>query len=100
MKTKDILIIGGVALAGFAAYKYFSGPATYPYGQGYTQLPPGTTWNGIYNGTTQPKWVQVTGTVLNVLNSLGQIVSSIPWDTVLNKPATTNTNTDSGWVTI
>jgi len=85
MKTKDILILAGVGLAGFALYQYMATPN--PYSQYGNMIPPGGTYNGIYNNSGQPRWVNITNGVLNVVNQLGQIVSSLPWDQILNQPA-------------
>lgn len=78
MKTQDLLLIAGVAVAGFAAYKYFSTPTPPPQaGSGATFIPPNQTVGGYMNTTGAPVWVTATGVIMN---GLGQILSSIPWN--------------------
>lgn len=83
MKSNDILLIGGLGLAGLAAYMYFSSPSAPPQaGSGATFIPPNQNVGGYLNTTGAPVWVTATGVVMN---GLGQILSSIPWNSITNQ---------------
>lgn len=97
MKINQILMLAGVGIIGFAAYKYFSQPTPPPgAGSGYTYIPAGGSANGFINTTGLPTWVTATGVVLN---AAGQILQSIPWNTFTGGGSGTtggNNNPDSG----
>lgn len=79
MKTKDIALVAGVGIAAFAAYQYFSAPKAPAGYAGAQYLPAGGSYNGFYNTTGQPVWMQATGAAVSIVNSLGQVLQSIPW---------------------
>lgn len=83
MKTNDLLLIGGLGLLAFAGYSYFSSPSAPPQaGNGATFIPPNQNVGGYLNTTGAPVWVTATGVVMN---GLGQILSSIPWNSITNQ---------------
>jgi len=90
-------MLGGVALAAFAAYKYMSPPTAPPgAGSGYTYIPAGGSANGYVNTTGAPTWVTATGVIMN---GVGQILASIPWGNITSGGNTYtggNANPDSG----
>lgn len=92
MKTNQILIILGGAAMAYGLYTLVSRPTPPPGFQGAQYIPPGGQWNGVLNGTNQPTWVQITGGVLTAVNSLGQILSQMPWDQWTNGGSTTISN--------
>jgi hypothetical protein len=79
MKTKDIALVAGVGLAAFAAYQYFMRPTPPPGYGGANYIPAGGQWGGFANTSGQPVWVQAVGGAVSIVNSLGQVLSSIPW---------------------
>jgi len=93
MKTNDLLLFGGLALAVGAAYMYFTAPSAPPQaGSGATFIPPNQNVGGYLNTTGAPVWVTATGVVMN---GLGQILSSIPWSSITNQGGA-GTSTSSG----
>lgn len=94
MKTNQILLLAGIGLAGFAAYKYFSAPTPPPQaGSGATFIPPNQTVGGYVNTTGAPVWVTATGVIMN---GLGQILSSIPWDSFSSGSGSSSSTTSGG----
>lgn len=92
MKTNQIvLLLGGAAIA-YGLYAMNRTPQPPAGFQGANYIPPGSSWNGIMNGTNQPTWVQITGGVLTAVNSLGQVLASMPWDQWTGSGSTTITN--------
>lgn len=79
-------MLAGLGILGFAAYKYMSAP-TPPPTAGYnpTYIPPGGSAGGYINTTGAPTWVTATGVIMN---GLGQILTSIPWDNITSGNAT------------
>ena len=82
MKTNDLLLIGGLGLAGLAAYMLLTPSAPPQAGSGATFIPPNQNVGGYLNTTGAPVWVTATGVVMN---GLGQILSSIPWNSITNQ---------------
>jgi hypothetical protein len=82
MKTRDILVVAGLGLAGYAAYRMLvppTPPAWAGYGAQYLQ--PGQTYNGWYNGSGAPVWLTATGMALSLA---GQALNHIPWGTIFD----------------
>lgn len=94
MKTKDIALVAGVGLAAFAAYQYFMRPTPPPGYAGAQYIPAGGQWNGFGNASGQPVWVQAVGATAQIVNSLGQVLSTIPWSSLTGGGGNTLTNAD------
>jgi len=101
MKTNQILLILGGAAVAYGLYTLVSRPTPPPGFGGAQYIPPGGQWNGFLNGTNQPTWVNVVGGVATVVNSLGQVLQTLPWDQFGGGTSGGNNNPDSGngqWV--
>lgn len=103
MKTKDIALFAGLGIAAFAAYQYFSEPKAPAGYNGAQYIPSGGQWGGFQNTSGQPVWLQALNGTVSVVNSLGQILSTIPWGQFSQGGSYTggNFNPDSGqghWV--
>lgn len=101
METRDIVLVAGLGVAAFAAYQYFSKPTTPapPPGYGGAQyIPAGGSWNGYANTSGQPVWFQALGATASIVNSLGQVMQTIPWGSFGGGGGYTggNNNPDSG----
>lgn len=98
MKTNQLLMLAGVGILGFAAYKYFSTPPP-PYGYpGAQYVPGGGSYYGLQNNTGQPTWVTITQGVLTAVNAAGQILAQIPWDSLRNRPVTQDESELFDWL--
>ena len=80
MKTRDILLLAGVGVAAFAAYQYMSQPQAPQGYSGGTMIPAGGNYSGFANTTGGPVWLQTFNGVVSVVNQLGQVLQTIPWD--------------------
>lgn len=81
MKTKEILMVGGVALLGFAVWQLTQPPATPPgIPGGSNYIPAGGSWNGYQNNSGAPAWVTTTGAIMGIVNGLATTLGSMPWD--------------------
>lgn len=98
MKTNQLLMLAGVGILGFAAYKYFTTPAAPAGWQGANYVPPGGSWNGITNNTGQPTWVNILNGVLTGVNAAGQIIAQIPWNQITNQPVTQQESEVFDWI--
>lgn len=97
MKTRDIALFAGVGIAAFAAYQYFSKPTPPPGYAGAQYLGAGQSYNGYYNTTGQPVWLQATNGALSIVNSLGQVLQTLGNSGAFNTGYTGgNLNPDSG----
>lgn len=94
MKTKDIALVGAVLIGGFAAYQYFMRPTPPPGYAGAQYIPAGGQWNGFGNASGQPVWVQAVGATAQIVNSLGQVLSTIPWSSLTGGGGSTITAAD------
>lgn len=96
MKTNQILMLAGLAVIGFAGYKYFVAP-TPPPGYGNAQyIPGGGTWNGYANTTGQPVWVTVVSGVLTAVTAAGQVLATLPWGNIIPGNGNCNAGTGTG----
>ena len=100
MKTRDIALGAAVLIGGYAAYQYFSKP-TPPQGYAGAQyLGAGQNYNGFYNTTGQPVWLQATNGAVSIVNSLGQVLQTLANNGTFGSGGTGytggNNNPDSG----
>jgi hypothetical protein len=94
MKTKDIALVAAGGIALFAAYQYFMRPTPPPGYAGAQYIPAGGQWNGFGNASGQPVWVQAVGATAQIVNSLGQVLSTIPWSSLTGGGGSTITAAD------
>lgn len=90
MKTSQILLLGGLAVGAYLLLAPKTPPGV-PYGATY--LPPNGVYNGFYNNSGGPVWLNALGIAFN---GAGQILNSIPWGSILPGQNNSNNNYTGG----
>jgi len=94
MKTRDIALGAAVLIGGYAAYQYFTKPLPPTGYSGAQYLGAGGNYNGYYNTTGQPVWLQATNAGVSIVNSLGQVLQTLAANGVLTSHSGSGSNSD------